>query len=236
MSVGCGGPCCRFSSTSKVSEPVTKTPETPETEFPEGKERESLSPRTTQKPPNNSPEIRPPSGRDESGRFPKGVSGNPGGRPKTNVELVEAARELTAMALQVWEKAMTDFLEGNGDASQALKAASDSMARAWGKPPERVALHAVVGVQDRERTEAELVAWVKRLAGEDTVAPAAERAQPQLVSSASVDLLEGVTSATRNSPTRAETLSSSPARRRTAAEEKRVPPKPPWGSTGTRGM
>jgi hypothetical protein len=111
---------------------------------------------------NSGETAKPPRGRP----FRPGQSGNPGGRPKTNAELVEAARELTPMALHVWEKAMTDFLQGHGDAAQALKAAGDSMARAWGRPPEKVALQAVVGVQDRERAEADLIAWVKRLAGE----------------------------------------------------------------------
>lgn len=152
---------------------MTETPETPETEVSEGRERESLSPRTIQNPPNNLPQSRQASGRDESGRFPKGVSGNPGGRPKSNVELVEAARELTPMALQVWEKAMTDFLEGHGDAAQALKAASDAMVRGWGKPPERVAVHTTTSNYDSTA----LVEYFKRLLERH------ESARPALVSS-----------------------------------------------------
>jgi hypothetical protein len=98
--------------------------------------------------------------------FRPGESGNPGGRPKSNLELVESSRALTPMALQVWEKAMADYLAGRGEAPQALKAAGDSMARAWGRTQERLEVRADVTSMDASAEE-QLIATIKRLAGED---------------------------------------------------------------------
>lgn len=81
--------------------------------------------------------------RDPQGRIVEGAL-NPSGRPKVDTELARAARELSPLALQVWEKTMKDYLEGNGSAADAIRAASDSMARGFGKPPEHVQLTAEV--------------------------------------------------------------------------------------------
>lgn len=81
--------------------------------------------------------------RDALGRVVAG-SLNPSGRPKVDSELARAARELSPLALQVWRKTMEDFLEGNGSADDALRAANDSMARGFGRPPESVQVTAEV--------------------------------------------------------------------------------------------
>lgn len=75
--------------------------------------------------------------RDPQGRIVQGAL-NPSGRPKVDTELARAARELSPLALQVWEKTMKDYLDGNGSAADAIRAASDSMSRGFGKPPEYV--------------------------------------------------------------------------------------------------
>lgn len=95
-----------------------------------------------------------------------GQSGNPGGRPKSIPELVEASRALTPMALEVWAKVMADYIEGRGDGAHALKAASDSMSRAWGRPAERVEVRADV-TSAAASDEEQLIATIRRLAGED---------------------------------------------------------------------
>ncbi|MDP1916258.1 MAG: hypothetical protein Q8L14_08430 [Myxococcales bacterium] len=77
--------------------------------------------------------------RDPQGRVIGGTL-NPTGRPKVDSELAKAARELSPLALQVWRKTMEDYLAGTGSASDAIRAASDSMARGFGKPPEHVQL------------------------------------------------------------------------------------------------
>ncbi|MBL8922321.1 MAG: hypothetical protein JNJ54_25950 [Myxococcaceae bacterium] len=79
--------------------------------------------------------------RDPQGRIVAGAL-NPSGRPKVDSELARAARELSPLALQVWEKTMKDYLEGKGSAADAIRAASDSMSRGFGKPPEYVQLTA----------------------------------------------------------------------------------------------
>ena len=67
--------------------------------------------------------------------FPKGVSGNPGGRPKIPAELVDMARAASPAAMQ---RAID--LSGNPDGNIALKAIALILDRGYGKPMQGVEL------------------------------------------------------------------------------------------------
>jgi hypothetical protein len=71
--------------------------------------------------------------------FPKGRSGNPGGRPRRTdeeAELIEACREKTAEALAVVASLMRD----SANDRVRLAAAQFIIERGWGRAPERVEL------------------------------------------------------------------------------------------------
>jgi hypothetical protein len=86
------------------------------------------------------------------------VSGNPGGRPKTLPDLVEAARALTPRALAALEQALDD-------PDRAIPAAVALLDRAWGKPPIAVLAQmnntVTVGGIDKPPNET-LAQWVER--------------------------------------------------------------------------
>lgn len=74
-----------------------------------------------------------PENRDEQdrpiGRFQKGVSGNPGGRPKESADVKDLARQHSSEAFsRILELMRSD------NARVALAAAQEVMNRAWGKP------------------------------------------------------------------------------------------------------
>ena len=68
--------------------------------------------------------------RDKTGRFIKGSSGNPGGRPKDEHNVIELARSYTTEALETLVELMRDGKDERvrGTAAQAL------LDRGWGKP------------------------------------------------------------------------------------------------------
>lgn len=68
--------------------------------------------------------------RDKTGRFIKGHSGNPGGRPKDEHNLIELARSYTTEALETLVELMREGKDERvrGTAAQAL------LDRGWGKP------------------------------------------------------------------------------------------------------
>jgi phytoene/squalene synthetase len=81
---------------------------------------------------NNLPErIRRGPGR----RWPKGVSGNPGGRPKELREVIDLARAYSADALETLAIIMRD--QGAPPAAR-VSAATHILDRAYGKPKEMV--------------------------------------------------------------------------------------------------
>lgn len=69
--------------------------------------------------------------RDEKGYFKKGVSGNPGGRPKEFEELKSLAREHTREAIETIVAVMRDQL---ADKATRVTAADKLLDRGWGKP------------------------------------------------------------------------------------------------------
>ncbi len=67
--------------------------------------------------------------------FQPGQSGNPGGRPKEDPRLREAARQHTEAALMVLVEALTDEQTKN-----RITAANSILDRAYGKPAQAVQL------------------------------------------------------------------------------------------------
>lgn len=67
------------------------------------------------------------------GRFVKGQSGNPGGRPKTELAVRELARAHTEVAIKTLVKALKAKTE-----SVRVSAAEALLSRGWGKPPQPV--------------------------------------------------------------------------------------------------
>lgn len=76
--------------------------------------------------------------------WPKGVSGNPSGRPKTPKELIEACRTATPKALHVLHEIIDRWLAGDRtvDAMVAMKASEALVNRGYGTAPKVVHLTA----------------------------------------------------------------------------------------------
>lgn len=83
--------------------------------------------------------------------FPKGVSPNPGGRPKMPPELADALRKRNMKSVEVLSKVQDDYLRGSHvdedgntheapKASEAIKASEVLLAYSIGKPRESVEL------------------------------------------------------------------------------------------------
>jgi hypothetical protein len=104
-----------------------------------------------------------PQSRDGSGRFPKGVSGNPGGRPKG---LARATRELVGedgMALvKLWWDVAQDPMRRDSDRLEASRLLAD---RGWGKAASFEPVESdPLGLVDAEAAAKEFRAKILRLA------------------------------------------------------------------------
>jgi Family of unknown function (DUF5681) len=75
------------------------------------------------------------SDRGRDGRFKKGQSGNPGGRPKALTEVKQAAREHTETAL---ETLLSVLNNEEAPAAARISAACAILDRGWGKPGQYV--------------------------------------------------------------------------------------------------
>ena len=73
--------------------------------------------------------------RSQDGRFVKGVSGNPSGRPKTNARVQDLARTHTEKAIKTLATIMDDKKERGATRVAAIQVLLD---RGWGKPPQRI--------------------------------------------------------------------------------------------------
>jgi hypothetical protein len=75
-----------------------------------------------------------PQNRDGSGPWPKGVSGNPGGRPKGQAELSKSARNLVGgdgeALIQIWWSIANDPMRRDSDRLRASELLAE---RGWGK-------------------------------------------------------------------------------------------------------
>ena len=69
--------------------------------------------------------------RKANGQFRRGVSGNPGGRPKQVAEVVELARQLTPDAISCLTSIMQDY---DQPPAARVRAADILLQRAWGAP------------------------------------------------------------------------------------------------------
>lgn len=72
-------------------------------------------------------------------KFAKGISGNPGGRPKKNDDLVQAARSQTLVALDTLATIMANK---RAPAAARVAAAREILDRGWGRPTQDVRLEA----------------------------------------------------------------------------------------------
>lgn len=75
--------------------------------------------------------------REDAGKFKKGVSGNPKGRPKAGLTLQHICKEHAETAIQILLGIMTDEKAKSGD---RIRAAEIILERGYGKPMQAVEL------------------------------------------------------------------------------------------------
>ena len=68
--------------------------------------------------------------RSPNGRFPKGRSGNPGGRPRDEQKIAELARSYTREAIET----LAELMRSGNDERVRGTAAQALLDRGWGKP------------------------------------------------------------------------------------------------------
>lgn len=95
----------------------------------------------------------PPKELGKNTRFKPGESGNPAGRPKIMIEVVQAARERTLEAIETLERIMRD---PKATGSARVSAAVAILERGWGKAPQTMTVKREGEFKDM--TDAELIA------------------------------------------------------------------------------
>jgi hypothetical protein len=107
-----------------------------------------------------------PQNRDGSGRWQRGVSGNPGGRPKAQAVLSTSARKLVGedgeALIQLWWSIANDPTRRDADRLRASELLAE---RGWGKAPAFEPLEGdPFGLEDAEAAAEEFRARILKLA------------------------------------------------------------------------
>ena len=87
-----------------------------------------------------------------TGQFPKGQSGNPGGRPRDEQKVAELARSYTREAIET----LVELMRSGNDELVRGTAAQSLLVRGWGKPKVEVASDEAGYVQALRAVAAEL--------------------------------------------------------------------------------
>ena len=90
--------------------------------------------------------------RSANGQFPKGFSGNPGGRPRDEQKVAELARSYTREAI----KTLAELMRSGNDERLKGTAAQALLYRGWGKPKVEVVSDEAGYVQALKAVAAEL--------------------------------------------------------------------------------
>ena len=96
--------------------------------------------------------VRPNNARGLNGRFAKGQSGNPGGRPRDEQKVAELARSYTREAIET----LVELMRRGNDERVRGTAAQALLDRGWGKPKVEVVSDEAGYVQVLKAVAAEL--------------------------------------------------------------------------------
>ncbi len=104
--------------------------------------------------------MEPTKARSSNGQFPKGFSGNPGGRPRDEQKVAELARSYTREAIE----SLAELMRSGNDERVRGTAAQALLDRGWGKPK-------VAVVADNAGTYIEALRLINEQIATDQTAP-----------------------------------------------------------------